>query len=52
MAKKAQSILEYVVIVGVLAAALIIVGIYYQRSVQGKFRTAADVLGGGELYNP
>ena len=49
---KSQSILEYVVVIGVIAAALIVMGVYYKRAVQGKYRAAGDVLGGGELYQP
>ena len=52
MRSRAQSTLEYVVVIGVIAAALIVVGIYYKRAVQGKYRTAADVLGGGDQYAP
>jgi Flp pilus assembly pilin Flp len=50
--KQAQSILEYVVLIGVVAAALIVVGVYYKRAVQGKFRAGGDMLGGGEQYQP
>lgn len=47
---KAQSVLEYIVVIGVIAAAFIVAGVYYKRSLQGKYRQAVDVLGGGELY--
>lgn len=49
---KAQSVLEYIVVIGVIAAALIVIGVYYKRAVQGKFRAAGDALSGGELYQP
>jgi hypothetical protein len=50
--KQAQSILEYVVVILVIAAALIVIGVYYKRAVQGRYRSAGDVLGGGEQYDP
>ena len=47
---KAQSIIEYVVIVAVVACAILAMGFYFKRSLQGKYRQAGDVLGGGEQY--
>jgi hypothetical protein len=47
-----QSILEYIVIIIIVIAVLIVIGVYYRRSLQGKYRQAAEVLGGGELYTP
>ena len=47
---KAQSFIEYAAVIIVIAAAIIVAGNYYKRSLQGKYRQAADVVGGGELY--
>ena len=47
-----QSILEYIVVIMVITAALIVVVAYYKRSLQGKYRQAADVFGGGSQYTP
>ena len=48
---KAQSIIEYVAIILVIIGVLIVVGVYYQRSVQGQYRKTGDFLGGGEQYH-
>lgn len=47
---KAQSIIEYVAVILVIIGVCIVAGIYYQRSLQGKYRQAGDSLGGGEQY--
>ncbi len=47
---KAQSTVEYIVMILVIIAVCAVVGIYYQRSVQGKYRQTGDFLGGGEQY--
>lgn len=47
---RAQSFSEYAVLIGVVVAALIGMHIYLGRIVQGKFRQAGDVFGGGEQY--
>lgn len=49
---KAQSIIEYIAVILVVIAVCIIAGVYYQRSLQGKYRQAGDSLGGGEQYTP
>ncbi|MDO8661650.1 MAG: hypothetical protein Q7K98_00295 [Candidatus Omnitrophota bacterium] len=49
---KAQSILEYITIIAVIAAVFIAMGAYYKRSLQARYRQAGDVLGGGEQYTP
>lgn len=48
----AQSTLEYIVIIGILVAVLMVIGYYYKRSLQGKYKQAADVFGSGEQYQP
>jgi len=47
-----QAILEYVITIILIIAALIVVGVYYKRSLQARYRQAADVMGGGEQYTP
>lgn len=47
---KAQSFLEYSVVIIVVAAALIAMRIYFVRAVQEKYRQSADVFGEGEQY--
>jgi len=47
---KAQSIIEYIAVIIVIVAVLIAMGVYYKRSLQQRYRQAADVLGGGEQY--
>jgi hypothetical protein len=47
----AQSTVEYLVAILVIIGILIFAGIYYQRSLQGKYRQNVDTsLGGGEQY--
>jgi len=42
--------LAYAVLIALVAAALVAMRIYLQRSFQEKFRQAADTVGGGEQY--
>jgi Flp pilus assembly pilin Flp len=49
-ASKAQTSLEYVVLVTVLLAALISVGVYFKRALQGRWKTTVDDL--GDQYDP
>jgi cobalamin synthase len=49
---RAQSIIEYLVIVAVVISAFLAMGLYFKRSLQGKYRQAGDVLGSGEQYTP
>ncbi|MFA5311075.1 MAG: hypothetical protein WC355_02045 [Candidatus Omnitrophota bacterium] len=49
---RAQAILEYAVVVITVIAVFIAIGAYYKRSLQGRYRQAADVLGAGEQYTP
>lgn len=48
--KKAQSSLEYALVIAAVAAALIAMKVYIQRGMQGKLREVADSL--GNQYNP
>jgi len=47
---KAQSTLEYAVIIAVIVGALIAMQIYIKRGVQGRFREASDQI--GEQFSP
>ena len=49
---KAQSTLEYAVLIIVVAAALFAMQAYFKRGVQGKMRDTADNIGGGAMYSP
>ncbi|MFA5092494.1 MAG: hypothetical protein WC543_00920 [Candidatus Omnitrophota bacterium] len=42
---KAQSTLEYVILIGFVVAALIAMGVYMKRGVQGKIRDSSDQIG-------
>lgn len=47
--KRGQSTLEYVILIGFVAAALIAMGVYMKRSIQGKARESSDQI--GEQYS-
>lgn len=42
---KGQSTLEYVMMIGFVVAALILIGIYVHRGMQGKLHESADQIG-------
>ncbi len=46
---RGQSTLEYVILIGFVVAALIAMGIYMKRGVQGKLRESTDQI--GEQYS-
>ncbi len=46
---KGQSTLEYVILIGFVVAALIAMGVYMKRGVQGKLRESTDQV--GEQYS-
>ena len=48
--RRAQTTLEYVYLVGIVAVALIVMLVYISRGFQGKLREQADQL--GEQYSP
>lgn len=48
--KKAQSIVEYSVLIAVVVAALIAMFTYLRFSIQGRIKESADVFGQGEQY--
>jgi uncharacterized protein (UPF0333 family) len=43
--RKAQSTLEYAVLIAIIVAAFLTMQIYMKRGVQGKLRSAADQIG-------
>lgn len=47
--KKAQSTLEYAIIIFVVIGALLAIQIYVKRAIQGKLRSSADSI--GEQYS-
>lgn len=47
---RGQSTLEYVILIGFVVAALIAMGVYMKRGVQGKLRESTDQV--GEQYDP
>ena len=47
---RAQSVLEYAFLIGVVAAALILGLIYFSRAFKGNLRSSADQM--GEQYEP
>lgn len=52
MNNRAQTIIEYVALFCLVVAALLIMGYYLRNTFSGKFREAADSVGGGEVYRP
>jgi uncharacterized protein (UPF0333 family) len=48
--KKAQSVLEYALVIVAIVTALLAMGVYVQRSMQGRLKDMADSL--GKQYNP
>jgi len=50
--KKAQSILEYLILLIVVIACLAIMRHYLRNAISGKLREGADSIGQGEVYRP
>jgi len=48
--KRAQSTLEYAILIGVIVAGLIAMQVYLKRGFQGKLRESADSM--GEQFSP
>ncbi len=46
---KGQSTLEYVILIGFVVAALIAIGVYMKRGIQGRLRASTDDI--GEQYS-
>lgn len=49
---KAQSAIEYTVLIAIIAAALIAMQVYIKRSIQGRIRGYAEQLSEGSSYSP
>jgi hypothetical protein len=49
---RAQAIFDYVFLLLIIVAILLLMGYYIRNSLAGKFREGADVFGGGETYVP
>ncbi len=43
--KKAQSILEYAILMGIIIAVIIAIQVYVKRAVQGRLKSSADAIG-------
>jgi uncharacterized protein (UPF0333 family) len=52
MRERAQSILEYTLLICVLIAALMAMRHYINRGIQGKLRQSGEDIGGGYFYAP
>jgi hypothetical protein len=52
MRKGGQGILDYIFMLAVVVAALLVMSYYIRNSLSGKIREGADVFGGGEVYQP
>ncbi|MCU0666746.1 MAG: hypothetical protein MUF05_06605 [Candidatus Omnitrophica bacterium] len=52
MKNKAQSIMEYVVMIGVVAIAIFSMTVYFKRGVQGSLRNTAGQISDGGMYSP
>ena len=52
MNKRGQGILDYVVLLLIVIAVLLIMSYYIRNSLSGKIRDAGDVFGQGETYRP
>jgi len=50
--KKGQGMLDYVILLTIVIAILLIMGYYIRNSLSGKIREGADVFGKGEVYMP
>ena len=52
MRKNAQSIMEYMVLICVIVAAIFAMQVYIKRAFQGKMREQADQISDGLAYSP
>ncbi len=52
MKRCGQAILDYVILLAVVIAALLIMGYYIRNSLSGKLREGADAIGQGDVYRP
>jgi len=52
MTRKAQSTLEYAILIAVAAAAVLSMSAYIKRGIQGRLKANADELSAGSAYAP
>lgn len=52
MNRKAQSTLEYAVLIGIMVAALVAMQVYLKRGMQGRLRGYDEQLSQGAAYSP
>jgi len=52
MKGRGQAVLDYVVLLLVIIAALLITGYYVRNALSGKMREGADSFGQGEVFSP
>ena len=52
MGKRAQTTIEYAVLIGVIVAGLIAMQVYLKRGMQGRLKASADDISGGFVYSP
>ena len=50
--RKAFLLIEYVVVVAIVVAALIGVSVYLKRAISGRWRSVGDTFGHGRQYYP
>lgn len=48
--KRGFTILEFAVIMAIIAAALLAMQIYFKRAVEGRWKSAIDTIGFGRQY--
>lgn len=52
MSRRAQSTIEYAVLIGVMVAALLAMQVYLKRGMQGRLKGYAEQLSQGAAYSP
>ena len=52
MSRSGQSVIEYAVLIAVVAAAIIGMSVYSKRALMGKWRSVGDAFGSGRQYEP
>ncbi|MDD2689011.1 MAG: hypothetical protein PHT41_02535 [Candidatus Omnitrophica bacterium] len=52
MKRKGQGTIEFAVLIGVIAAALVLTQVYMKRAISGKLRLQAEQVSGGSFYSP
>lgn len=50
--RRAQTMVEYGVLICIIVATLVAMQVYFKRAVQGKIRGAADEISGDGAYSP